>query len=107
VARSAAAFHLRDAVMLALRFDEQFAFARVVPARLLHVNVLPRLHRKQGGWGVPVVGRRDHQCVHVLVLERLPKVAQPLGDLPWTWATAETPFASTTASTSHTDATSA
>src|SRR5256884_6762063 len=33
--------HLHDAAMLALRFDEQFALARVVPARLLHVDVLP------------------------------------------------------------------
>src|SRR3989475_238513 len=55
--------HLYDAAMLALRFDEQFAFARVVPARLLHVDVLPRLHRKHGAWRLPALLRRDHQCV--------------------------------------------
>src|SRR5438445_1770921 len=73
--------HLYHALALALRRDEQLAFARVVPARLLHVDVLPGLHREQRSRRVPVVGRCDHERVHVLVLERLTKVAQAFGSL--------------------------
>ncbi len=71
--------HLHDPPVLALRVDQQLAFVRVVPARLLDVNMLPRLHREQRGGRVPVVGRRDHQGVHVFVLEGLAKVAEPSG----------------------------
>src|SRR5207248_5634358 len=71
--------HLHHTLVFALRLHEQLAFARVVSARLLHVDVFPRLHGEQRGRRVPVVGRRDDERVHVLVLERLAEVTQPLG----------------------------
>src|SRR5213080_2681377 len=71
--------HLHHTLVFALRLDEQLAFARVVPARLLHVDVFPRLHGEQRGRRMPVVGRRDDERVHVLVPERLAEVTQPLG----------------------------
>src|SRR5690242_2214666 len=69
--------HLDDALMLALRLDEQLALMRVVPARFLHVDVLAGLHGQQRRRRVPVVGRGDHQGVHGLVLERFAEIAQP------------------------------
>ena len=47
---------------------------RVVTARLLHVHVLSRLHREDRRGRVPVVRRRDHQRVHLLVVQRPSKV---------------------------------
>src|SRR2546426_2801583 len=73
--------HLHYAPVLALCLDQQLAFARVVPTWLLHVDVLPRLQREQRGGGVPMVGRRDHERVHVLVLECLAEVAEPFGSV--------------------------
>src|SRR5437660_4515015 len=71
--------HLHHALVLLLRLDQQLAFARVVPTRLLHVDMLAGLHGEQRRRRVPMVGRGDHERVHVFVLERLAEVAQALG----------------------------
>ena len=60
---------LDDAVVLARRFDDQLAFARVVGAGLLDVNVLARLAREDRHRRVPVVGRHDRDGVNRLVFQ--------------------------------------
>src|SRR5205823_6484922 len=71
--------HLHHALVLLLRLDQQLAFARVVPTRLFHVDMLAGLHGEQRRRRVPMVGRGDHERVHVFVLERLAEVAQAFG----------------------------
>ena len=50
-----------------------------MPARLLQVDVLPGAHRQERRGRVPVIGGRDHERIDILVVERLAKIAQPLG----------------------------
>ena len=53
--------HLHDAPVFLLRFDQQLAFARIVSARLLEVDVLARLHREHRHRRVPVIRRGDRR----------------------------------------------
>ena len=54
--------------------EQQSAFAEVVAARLLHVDVLARLAGQNGRRGVPVIGRGDDHGVDRLVVEHAPQV---------------------------------
>ncbi len=78
--RGAARLHadLDDALVLAGGLDHLAAFPDVVGERLLHVDVLARLAGQDGPEGVPVVGRRVDQGVHVLVVEDTPEVLHDL-----------------------------
>jgi hypothetical protein len=62
--------HLHDLAVLLLRRHDKLALVWVVPARLLDVHVLARLHRENRGRRVPVVGRGDHDAVDTLVMVR-------------------------------------
>ena len=61
-------------LVLAGDLHQDLALARVVAARLLHVDVLARLGRQDRHRGVPVVRRRDQQRVHVLVFQHAAEV---------------------------------
>src|SRR5438445_686400 len=79
-ARRAAALraHLDHALGLALRVYQQLAFARVVAARLLHVDMLAGRHREDGGGRMPVVGSRDDERVDRFVVERATEIGEAL-----------------------------
>ena len=65
--------------MLPRRVDDQLVFARVVPTRLLDVDVLPGIERECRRHHMPVIGRGDGQHVDALVLEHSPKVGDGFG----------------------------
>ena len=67
-----AGFH--DTVVFARRLDRLASFPNVVRGRLLHVNVLARLARPYRRQRMPVVRRRDRDCVDFLVVEHAAKV---------------------------------
>ena len=56
------------------------AFKDVVPQRLLDIDVLAGLERCDGGKRVPVVGRRDVNCIDVLVVQHPAIVLPELAD---------------------------
>ncbi len=69
---------LHLAIVLLLRLDDELTLTRVVPGRLLAVDVFPRFQREDGHRDVPVVGRRDRDDIDVLVLECPTKVSDRL-----------------------------
>lgn len=76
---SALGADLDDAACAACGFDEQTAFADIVGARLLDVDMFSGRQSEQGGGGVPMIGRRDHHGVHSPVLEHPPHVGHRPG----------------------------
>src|SRR6266545_3788348 len=70
--------HLHEAFVFAGRGDHQLAFARVVAARFLHINVFAGGARQDGGGRMPMVRRGDGQNVHRFVLQDLAKILHPL-----------------------------
>ena len=67
--------------MLARRCNDQLVLAIVVAARLLDVDVLPCVERENGCRGVPVIRRRNRDCIDALVFED----ASEVGDCLWRW----------------------
>ena len=63
------------------RLNHQPAFADVVRAGLLNIDMLAGVAGEDGGGGMPVVGRGDDHGVHGLVLENAPQVADGFGSL--------------------------
>ena len=61
------------------RFDHPAAFPDRVRCGLLDVDVLAGLQRPDGGERVPVVRRRDHDGVDVLVVEHPPEILNEPG----------------------------
>ena len=59
--------------------DQQLAFARIVAARLLDIDVLAGGAGQDGRRGVPVVAGGDDQDVDVLVVEDPAKIGDGLG----------------------------
>ena len=71
--------HLDHPPVLARGREHGLALHHVHRGRLLHVHVGPRLHRRDHGQGVPVVGGGDEHDVEVLLLEHRAVVAVGTG----------------------------
>ena len=82
LARPALRSVLDDPLIAACGLDGDPAFMNVVTARLLDVDVFPRLSGPDRHERVPVIGRRDRDHVDVLVLE------DPANVLYGRWCTA-------------------
>ncbi len=67
--------HLHHPVILPGRLHHLEALGDAVGQRLLHVNVLARLARRDGDRTVPVVRRGHHDYVNILALQNAPVVA--------------------------------
>ena len=59
---------LADLVVMPRRLDNASAFPDVMADRFLDIDMLARLHRPDGGEGVPMVRRRDADRVNRLVV---------------------------------------
>ena len=66
--------HLDDALMDGGGFDELTTFPDVVRHGFLHIDILSRLDRPDGGEGVPVVGCGDGDNVDLFALEHFPDI---------------------------------
>ena len=73
---------LNDALVVAHRFHEAFAFVNGERERFLGVDILAGLDRKQVHERVPVVGRAGDDDVNVIALHELAKVLVLLRHLP-------------------------
>ena len=62
---------LHDAIVLARRVHHHAAFANGQRDGLLDVHVLAGLTRQHRGDRVPVIRRRDMDCIHILQIEQL------------------------------------
>ena len=71
--------HLNDAAVRVHPLRQQLSLAGVVAARLLDIDVLAGLQRQQRCRRVPVIRRRDHQGVDVVVIEGTTEVTDSLG----------------------------
>src|SRR5262249_48693027 len=74
--------HLGDAIVLARGGDHGAAFADRVGERLLDEDVLAGAAGGDGGQGVPVVGRGDHDGVDIFDIEQLAEIVEFGGRLP-------------------------
>ena len=68
VRRMALVAHLRHDLRVRGGFLHRARFHHRVRQRLLHINMLLRLHCTQRNHGVHVIGRRDHDGIDVLLL---------------------------------------
>lgn len=66
---------LDDTVVFFGGFDQKFAFARTVAARLFNVNVFAGFQGKNRHRCVPMVGRGDHDGIDIGIFEDFSKIA--------------------------------
>ena len=71
--------HLHDALVFARGGDHQFAFAQVVAAGLLDIDVFAGRAGEDGGGRVPVIGRGNGNGVHVGIIQDAAEVFHALG----------------------------
>ncbi len=79
LARPLLGAHLHHSPIVARRAEHPLPLAHDMVERLLHVDVLAGGAGEDGDGSVPVVGRRDHDRVHVPPVEQPPEVLVALG----------------------------
>ena len=65
---------LHDALVLARRFNHQPAFAKIMGARFLDIDVLARLAGQDRGRRVPMIRSGDDDGIDRLILQHLPQI---------------------------------
>ena len=65
---------LEDALVLAHRLHHRAGLVDGLAQRLLAIDVLARLRRRDGDEGVPMIRRRDHHCVDVLSRQQFAEI---------------------------------
>ena len=70
--------HLHEPLVPMGRLHDQLGFVGILAARLLHIDMLARLHRQHRRGCVPEVRRGDEHRVEGFVVEALPKIDHAL-----------------------------